>query len=117
MLQSVAMDLRWTCNTTYLLINDSVFAFANRLTLILMNLSNYFVGKNQLILAHSLPRECFLIFAYFRFYQGDPVLNPLTPWDRPPLKNIFCIYGIDSKTEVSIVFSTPRQNPFFFPFG
>lgn len=36
-----------------------------------------------------------------RYYQGDPVLNPHTPWERPPLKNIFCIYGIDSKTEVS----------------
>ncbi|XP_058075354.1 uncharacterized protein LOC131223846 [Magnolia sinica] len=27
------------------------------------------------------------------------MLNPLTPWDRPPLKNIFCIYEIDMKTE------------------
>lgn len=35
-----------------------------------------------------------------KYYQGDPVLNPLTPWERPPLKNIFCIYGIDLKTEV-----------------
>ncbi|CAI0385815.1 unnamed protein product [Linum tenue] len=33
-------------------------------------------------------------------YHGDPVVNPLTPWDRPPIKNIFCIYGIDLKTEV-----------------
>jgi hypothetical protein len=35
-----------------------------------------------------------------RFYHNDPVLNPLTTWDRPPIKNIFCIYGIDLKTEV-----------------
>lgn len=37
----------------------------------------------------------------FSFYQDDPVLNPLTPWDRPPLRNIFCIYGTDLKTEVA----------------
>ena len=36
---------------------------------------------------------------YFR-YHSDPILNPLTPWDRPPIKNVFCIYGLDSKTEV-----------------
>lgn len=35
-----------------------------------------------------------------KYYLDDPVLNPLTPWQRPPLKNIFCIYGIDMKTEV-----------------
>lgn len=39
-------------------------------------------------------------FVHLRSYHGDPVLNPLTPWDRPPIKNVFCIYGIDSKTEV-----------------
>lgn len=37
----------------------------------------------------------------FSFYQDDPVLNPLTPWDRPPLRNIFCMYGTDLKTEVA----------------
>lgn len=35
-----------------------------------------------------------------KYFIDDPVLNPLTPWQRPPLKNIFCIYGIDVKTEV-----------------
>ncbi|KAI3929467.1 hypothetical protein MKW92_035314, partial [Papaver armeniacum] len=40
-----------------------------------------------------------LIYQLEKLYHGDPVLNPLTPWDRPPLKNVFCIYGIDSKTE------------------
>ncbi|GER24952.1 phosphatidylcholine-sterol acyltransferase, partial [Striga asiatica] len=44
-------------------------------------------------------------------YHGDPVLNPLTPWDRPPLKNIFCIYGIDSKTEVGYYFA-PSGKPY-----
>lgn len=42
------------------------------------------------------------IYVISRLYHGDPVLNPLTPWDRPPLKNIFCIYGVDSRTEVLI---------------
>ncbi|KAL8530210.1 hypothetical protein ACS0TY_007317 [Phlomoides rotata] len=44
-------------------------------------------------------------------YQGDPVLNPLTPWDRPPLKNIFCIYGVDLKTEVGYYFA-PSGKPY-----
>jgi hypothetical protein len=39
-------------------------------------------------------------YADLRYYKGDPVLNPLTPWERPPIKNVFCIYGIDLKTEV-----------------
>ncbi|KAI3984735.1 hypothetical protein MKX01_039352 [Papaver californicum] len=46
-----------------------------------------------------------------RLYHGDPVLNPLTPWDRPPLKNVFCIYGIDSKTEVGYYFA-PSGKPY-----
>ncbi|KAI0528997.1 hypothetical protein KFK09_001542 [Dendrobium nobile] len=46
-----------------------------------------------------------------KYYQGDPVLNPLTPWERPPLKNIFCIYGIDMKTEVGYYFA-PSGKPY-----
>lgn len=46
-----------------------------------------------------------------KYYQGDPVLNPLTPWERPPLKNIFCIYGIDLKTEVGYYF-VPSGKPY-----
>ncbi|KAJ6853163.1 phospholipid--sterol O-acyltransferase [Iris pallida] len=46
-----------------------------------------------------------------KYYQSDPVLNPLTPWDRPPLKNIFCIYGIDLKTEVGYYFA-PSGKPY-----
>eukprot|EP01018_Ginkgo_biloba_P030470 Gb_39969 [translate_table: standard] len=46
-----------------------------------------------------------------KFYHNDPVLNPLTPWDRPPIKNIFCIYGIDLKTEVSYHFA-PSGKPY-----
>lgn len=38
-------------------------------------------------------------------YHDDPVLNPLTPWERPPIKNIFCIYGVDLKTEVGYYFA------------
>ncbi|EPS65638.1 hypothetical protein M569_09139, partial [Genlisea aurea] len=44
-------------------------------------------------------------------YHDDPVLNPLTPWDRPPLKNIFCIYGTDLKTEVGYYFA-PSGKPY-----
>ncbi|XP_056172388.1 phospholipid--sterol O-acyltransferase isoform X3 [Syzygium oleosum] len=44
-------------------------------------------------------------------YHGDPVLNPFTPWERPPIKNVFCIYGIDSKTEVGYYFA-PSGKPY-----
>ncbi|TMW87508.1 hypothetical protein EJD97_019871 [Solanum chilense] len=44
-------------------------------------------------------------------YHDDPILNPLTPWERPPLKNIFCIYGVDSKTEVGYYFA-PSGKPY-----
>ncbi|XP_051118588.1 phospholipid--sterol O-acyltransferase-like isoform X2 [Andrographis paniculata] len=44
-------------------------------------------------------------------YHNDPVLNPLTPWDRPPLKSIFCIYGIDLRTEVGYYFA-PSGKPY-----
>ncbi|MCD7463116.1 hypothetical protein HAX54_049989 [Datura stramonium] len=44
-------------------------------------------------------------------YHADPILNPLTPWERPPLKNIFCIYGVDSKTEVGYYFA-PSGKPY-----
>ncbi|XP_057965162.1 phospholipid--sterol O-acyltransferase [Malania oleifera] len=52
-----------------------------------------------------------LLYHLQKFYHDDPVLNPLTPWDRPPLKNIFCIYGIDSKTEVGYYFA-PSGKPY-----
>ncbi|MCL7035927.1 hypothetical protein MKW94_025609 [Papaver nudicaule] len=52
-----------------------------------------------------------LIYQLEKLYHGDPVLNPLTPWDRPPLKNVFCIYGIDSKTEVGYYFA-PSGKPY-----
>ncbi|CAN4093204.1 unnamed protein product [Withania somnifera] len=44
-------------------------------------------------------------------YHADPILNPLTPWERPPLKNIFCIYGVDLKTEVGYYFA-PSGKPY-----
>ncbi|KAG0475966.1 hypothetical protein HPP92_012405 [Vanilla planifolia] len=52
-----------------------------------------------------------LLYLLRKYYQGDPVLNPLTPWDRPPLKNVFCIYGIDMKTEVGYYFA-PSGKPY-----
>lgn len=46
-----------------------------------------------------------VVFRYYRLYHSDPVLNPLTPWDRPPIKTVFCIYGTDLKTEVFVIVS------------
>uniref|UniRef100_A0A0A0L8V7 Phospholipid--sterol O-acyltransferase n=1 Tax=Cucumis sativus TaxID=3659 RepID=A0A0A0L8V7_CUCSA len=46
-----------------------------------------------------------------RLYHSDPVLNPLTPWDRPPIKTVFCIYGTDLKTEVGYYFA-PSGKPY-----
>uniref|UniRef100_A0A0V0HIW4 Putative ovule protein n=1 Tax=Solanum chacoense TaxID=4108 RepID=A0A0V0HIW4_SOLCH len=48
----------------------------------------------------TIPSYTMFCHLKFRSYHDDPILNPLTPWERPPLKNIFCIYGVDSKTEV-----------------
>ncbi|XP_050206322.1 phospholipid--sterol O-acyltransferase isoform X2 [Mercurialis annua] len=44
-----------------------------------------------------------LLYLLERSYHGDPVLNPLTPWERPPIKNVFCIYGVEMKTEGMMV--------------
>ena len=57
------------------------------------------------------PQSKALIHQLEKYYQGDPVLNPLTPWDRPPIKNVFCIYGIDTKTEVGYYFA-PSGKPY-----
>ncbi|GAB4830072.1 hypothetical protein Ancab_019713 [Ancistrocladus abbreviatus] len=46
-----------------------------------------------------------LLYHLQKSYHEDQVLNPLTPWERPPIKNVFCIYGIDSKTEVGYYFA------------
>ncbi|KAK9945018.1 hypothetical protein M0R45_010550 [Rubus argutus] len=52
-----------------------------------------------------------VLYQLKKLYHDDPVLNPLTPWDRPPLKNIFCIYGTDLKTEVGYYFA-PSGKPY-----
>ncbi|KAG6750284.1 hypothetical protein POTOM_047388 [Populus tomentosa] len=52
-----------------------------------------------------------LLYQLKKSYHDDPVLNPLTPWDRPPIKNVFCIYGIDSRTEVGYYFA-PSGKPY-----
>ncbi|GAB4841049.1 hypothetical protein Ancab_021795 [Ancistrocladus abbreviatus] len=52
-----------------------------------------------------------LLYHLKKSYHEDEVLNPLTPWERPPLKNVFCIYGIDSKTEVGYYFA-PSGKPY-----
>ncbi|KAJ7292279.1 hypothetical protein O6H91_Y288800 [Diphasiastrum complanatum] len=40
-----------------------------------------------------------------KYYLNDPILNPLTPWERPPIRNVYCIYGINLKTEVGYHFA------------
>uniref|UniRef100_A0ACD5YQ98 Uncharacterized protein n=1 Tax=Avena sativa TaxID=4498 RepID=A0ACD5YQ98_AVESA len=57
------------------------------------------------------PQSKALLHQLEKYYQGDPVLNPLTPWERPPIKNVFCIYGIDTKTEVGYFFA-PSGKPY-----
>ncbi|CAM6094433.1 unnamed protein product [Calypogeia fissa] len=46
-----------------------------------------------------------------KYYMEDPVLNPLTPWDRPPIKNVYCMYGVDLKTEIGYHFA-PNGKPY-----
>ncbi|KAH9287967.1 hypothetical protein KI387_032084, partial [Taxus chinensis] len=57
------------------------------------------------------PNAKTVLHQLHKFYHNDPVLNSLTPWDRPPIKNIFCIYGIDLKTEVGYHFA-PSGKPY-----
>ncbi|KAE9621891.1 hypothetical protein Lal_00032827 [Lupinus albus] len=52
-----------------------------------------------------------LLYQLEKSYLGDPILNPLTPWDRPPIKNVFCIYGTGSKTKVGYYFA-PSGKPY-----
>jgi hypothetical protein len=41
------------------------------------------------------------LYHLIKYYLEDPILNPLTPWMRPPIQNVYCVYGVDMKTEVS----------------
>eukprot|EP00897_Mesotaenium_endlicherianum_P001774 jgi/Mesen1/1624/ME000135S00620 len=45
------------------------------------------------------------------WYLNDEVVNPLTMWERPPIKHVYCQYGINLKTEVGYSYS-PSKNPF-----
>ncbi|KAI9085868.1 hypothetical protein K1719_032282, partial [Acacia pycnantha] len=40
-----------------------------------------------------------LMYQLEKSYLNDNILNPLTPWDRPPIRNVFCIYGVELKTK------------------
>eukprot|EP00250_Pteridium_aquilinum_P013191 c21190_g1_i1 orf=305-1612(+) len=51
------------------------------------------------------------IYQLKKFYLEDPVVNALTPWSRPPIRNIFCVYGINMKTEVGYRFA-PTGKPY-----
>jgi hypothetical protein len=46
-----------------------------------------------------------------RYYHNDPILNPLTPWERPPIKNVYCTYGVDLRTEVGYKYE-PSGRPY-----
>ncbi|XP_010086771.2 phospholipid--sterol O-acyltransferase, partial [Morus notabilis] len=52
-----------------------------------------------------------VLYQLQKSYHEDPVLNPLTPWERPPIRNVFCIYGTDLKTEVGYYFA-PSGKPY-----
>ncbi|KAH7296615.1 hypothetical protein KP509_26G030600 [Ceratopteris richardii] len=41
-----------------------------------------------------------------RFYLEDEVVNGLTPWSRPPIRNIYCVYGVNLKTEIGYRFAS-----------
>ncbi|KAF0720336.1 Aste57867_391 [Aphanomyces stellatus] len=34
-----------------------------------------------------------LDYLYQKFYAQDPILNPHTPWPRPPIKSVYVVYG------------------------
>lgn len=53
-----------------------------------------FVNLSKKKIGYNMPT------VFCRLYHNDPVFNPLTPWERPPIKNVFCIYGSHLKTEV-----------------
>ncbi|XP_027775482.1 phospholipid--sterol O-acyltransferase isoform X6 [Solanum pennellii] len=72
-------------------------------------IKNYDPDSERLF--HLLKNYTMFCHLKFRSYHDDPILNPLTPWERPPLKNIFCIYGVDSKTEVGYYFA-PSGKPY-----
>jgi hypothetical protein len=46
-----------------------------------------------------------------KYYLEDPILNPLTPWTRPPIQNVYCVYGLDLKTEIGYHFA-PSGKPY-----
>jgi hypothetical protein len=76
-----------------ILLNQNI-NFVALACLLLLECTNHVAIIKYVLLRHSS------FYADLRYYKGDPVLNPLTPWERPPIKNVFCIYGIDLKTEV-----------------
>ncbi|ETV96537.1 hypothetical protein H310_10248 [Aphanomyces invadans] len=39
------------------------------------------------------PRFHDLAYLYDQYYTNDPVLNPHSPWERPPIKSVYIVYG------------------------
>lgn len=46
-----------------------------------------------------------------KWYTDDPLFNPLTVWERPPIKNVYCTYGVELKTEVGFAYA-PSTSPY-----
>ncbi|KAL6071761.1 Phospholipid--sterol O-acyltransferase [Balamuthia mandrillaris] len=45
-----------------------------------------------------------------KWYVNDPVLNPFTPWERPPIARVYCIYGINLRTQLSYTWEKGAVN-------
>ncbi|XP_024532484.1 phospholipid--sterol O-acyltransferase [Selaginella moellendorffii] len=57
------------------------------------------------------PQAKLAFYQLKKYYLDNPLFNPLTPWERPPIKNVFCMYGINLKTEVGYQLS-PSGKPY-----
>eukprot|EP01097_Dermamoeba_algensis_P008728 TRINITY_DN5910_c0_g1_i1.p1 TRINITY_DN5910_c0_g1~~TRINITY_DN5910_c0_g1_i1.p1 ORF type:complete len:524 (+),score=100.61 TRINITY_DN5910_c0_g1_i1:340-1911(+) len=39
------------------------------------------------------------------FFRSDPILDPFTPWQRPPIQRVYCVYGTNRKTPKAYKFA------------
>jgi len=44
-----------------------------------------------------------------QWYFNDSVLNPFSVWTRPPIKKIYCAYGINVDTRVSVTYQSDEK--------
>ncbi|EFJ06277.1 hypothetical protein SELMODRAFT_430859 [Selaginella moellendorffii] len=57
------------------------------------------------------PQAKLAFYQLKKYYLDNPLFNPLTPWERLPIENVFCMYGINLKTEVGYQLS-PSGKPY-----